>query len=324
MHYYMGVDGGGTKTVCLLSDSNGRIVGRGSAGPSNYHVVGKDKAERALHAVLREAVAQAGLEDPIIKNITLGLAGVDRPDDFAIVNSILDNVGFQFCSRTIDNDAAVALAGATIAQPGVAIISGTGSMVIGINNSGERRRSGGWGPILGDEGGGYDIGRRALIAVMRASDARGSSTMLTSMLLNHFELDRAPSLVHQVYQNMQRHDIADLTRFVIEAAENGDEVAQDILLYAAQELATAAQAVILSLHMQNDKFSIALCGGVFSAPSLLQGRIEQLTKSVAPYSQVVLPHFSPAVGALLLSLKQAELLSEQVLRYIESTKEMSR
>ena len=122
--------------------------------------------------------------------ICLGIAGVDRPNDAAIVRGIMRRIGFN--SRVlIVNDALIALETGAPGQPGVVIISGTGSIAYGRNAAGEAARSGGWGYVLGDEGSGYWIGRAALRAVLRAADHRGPATVLTPMLLD--ALQRAPA-----------------------------------------------------------------------------------------------------------------------------------
>lgn len=304
MHYYMGIDGGGTKTTCLLSEENGTIIGKGVAGPSNYHVIGVEQTQAAIHGCMKEAIAQSGREITNIQGITLGMAGVDRPEDHLVINRILNASDTKFCSITTDNDAVIALAGATVARPGVVIICGTGSISFGINQRGERARAGGWGPILGDEGSGYDIGRRAMAAAARDADGRGPNTILKRMLVEHLHIPSIESLIGRVHeQGMPRHEIASLARLVVGAADKGDPVAQDILSYAGVELASGAIAVIRRLNMELDTFEICLAGGAFRAKGLIGDTINQLVRDVAPQAVVVSPRFEPVVGALLLALK---------------------
>lgn len=304
MHYYMGIDGGGTKTVCLLSEENGIIVGHGVAGPSNYHVVGIEQTQTSIHSCINEAIAQSGRQVSEIQGITIGMAGVDRPEDHRVIDSILNALDVRFCAITRENDAVIALAGATVARPGVVIMSGTGSICFGINQHGERGRAGGWGPILGDEGSGYDIGRQAMIAAVRFADGRGPSTTLKELLLDNLHLPRVESLIGRVYeQGLQRHEIARLARLVIIAADRGDFVAQDILIHAGEELATGAIAVIRKLNMEHDEFRICLTGGVFRAQGLMGEIVSRRLQVVAPQARVAMPRFEPVVGALLLALK---------------------
>ncbi len=306
MRYYLGIDGGGTKTVCLLSDENGRVIGRGMAGPSNYHTVGVAQTTTSIQEGISAALAQSGQEIREITGTVLGMSGVDRPDDHGVIEHILDGMNLTFHSRRVENDAVIALAGATVARPGVVIICGTGSIAFGINQQGERRRAGGWGPILGDEGSGYEIGRQSLVSAMRAADGRGPETILQSMVIRHLQLSAVEQLITRVHeQKMPRHEIADLTRLVMTAAGQGDQVAQDILATAGSELALAANAVIRGLRMQDQEFDIALAGGVVRSPSLVTETIKAITREAAPLSRVIQPRFEPVAGALLLALQSA-------------------
>ena len=304
MRYYIGIDGGGTKTVCLLSIEDGTIIGRGSAGPSNYQVVGIKQTRSAIEACVKEAIAKSGSQIAEIQHITLGMAGVDRPEDHKVVNQILDTLDVRFGTRIIDNDAVIALAGTTLGRPGVVIICGTGSIAFGINQAGKRCRAGGWGHILGDEGSGYDIGRRAMAAALRDADGRGDATTLKQMLMEHLQLPVIEHLLSRVYRdNMPRHAIAGLAPLVLEAASRGDNVSQDILSHAGSELAQGAISVIRRLGMEQDGFEIGLVGGVLGTESRLTSMIKELTQHAAPHSRVITPRFDPVVGALLLALK---------------------
>src|SRR3990170_4420420 len=126
-----------------------------------------------------------GIDAGGTKAICLGIAGVDREDDHTVIRGIMKRIGLK-ARILIVNDALVALEAGTPGQPGIVIISGTGSIAYGRNAAGEAARSGGWGHVLGDEGSGYWIGRAALRAVLRAADRRGPPTVLTRMLLKHF------------------------------------------------------------------------------------------------------------------------------------------
>lgn len=306
MQYCLGLDGGGSKTICLLATSEGRIIGRGAAGPANYQVIGVDRAAQAINGSILQAIAAAGRPIDRLASIAVGLAGVDRPADHAVVQSMLDQLPLSLPLRLIDHDATIALAGATLARPGVVIISGTGSIAFGCNHQGDRRRAGGWGPLLGDEGSGYDIGRRALTAVLRAADGRGPATSLGSALLQQLQLSRPEQLVSKVHgEQLSRQAVAALAPLVLAAAAQGDAVAGGILCQAGEELALAAQAVITGLGLQTEQFEVALAGGVLTAAGPLPQVIAQIIRPIAPLAQVISPRFPPVVGALLLALRQA-------------------
>lgn len=303
--YVLGVDGGGSKTVCVLLDAQCRELARGEGGPSNHYMVGFDSAREALRTAVAAALEAGGTGAGSVTAICLGMSGVDRPDDERIFRQMAREVIAAPRVR-ITNDAVVALVGGVGRPYGVAIISGTGSIAYGINGRGQARRAGGWGHLLGDEGGGYDIGRRALQAALRAHDGRGRPTRLLPGLLGHLNLGRAEDLMTLVYlQGFQGHQIAALAPLVEQAANEGDGVARGILDSAAGELALAACAVIEGLQMQDEEFDVALVGGVFGTGGYLMQEVRRGVRAAAPRSTVILPRHEPAVGAALLALDLA-------------------
>src|SRR5688572_29797558 len=195
MIHVLGIDAGGTKTVCQLADGEGRVLAEARSTGANLQAVGELEVEKVLHEVMEKAIG----DRPVVPAaICLGIAGVDRPDDAAVVRAIMKRIGYK-AKVLVVNDALVALEAGAPGQPGVVIISGTGSISYGRNAEGEAARSGGWGYVLGDEGSGYWIGRAALRAVLREADKRGSRTALTRLLLEHFRVTEAQALIHEVY-----------------------------------------------------------------------------------------------------------------------------
>ena len=157
----LGLDGGGSKTLALLADAEGRVIGRGIAGASNYQNIGETAAWAALDTAIAAAFADAGLEPSAVAAVGLGLAGVDRPEDRALFEGWAAR-RFGGAPVVIANDAELVLAAGTPDGWGIALISGTGSIVFGRSPQGEMARAGGWGHIMGDEGSGYAIGVEAL------------------------------------------------------------------------------------------------------------------------------------------------------------------
>jgi N-acetylglucosamine kinase-like BadF-type ATPase len=300
--YVLGIDAGGTKTVCLLADEEGRVLADGRGGGANLQSAGELEVEKVLHTVM-EAALTGHDERPAA--ICLGIAGVDRPDDAAAVRGIMRRIGLN--ARTlVVNDALVALVAGAGDDPGVVVVAGTGSIAYGRNAAGQAARSGGWGYLLGDEGGGFWIGRAALSAVVRQFDGRGPSTVLTEMILGHMNLGSPTELIHEIYyRDLQRHTIAGLAALVQRATVAGDAVAAEILARAAAELTAAAASVITRLGMRGDAFPTVLAGGIFrGAPSLTRSVGTRLLE-VAPRSQARLLDVEPAVGAVRLALAYA-------------------
>lgn len=301
--YVLGIDAGGTKTVCYLADAEGQIVGEGRGGGANLQAQGELEVEKVLHAVIETAIGDRAI---VPAAVCLGVAGVDRADDARIVRGIMRRLGYR--SHTlIVNDALVALVAGVADAPGVVLIAGTGSIAYGVNAAGEAARAGGWGHVLGDEGSGYWIGRAALAAVVREADGRGPDTRLTPLVLQHFTLAQATGLVHEVYDGgTDRHAVAALGPVVERAREEGDVVAAEILRVASDELARAAASVIRRLQMRGEEFTTVLAGGMFRVIPWLVADVTRQLAEVAPRAIVTRLEVEPAHGAVHLALKELQ------------------
>ena len=173
--HVLGIDAGGTKTVCLLADGAGSVVSSARGPGANLQAQGELEVEKVLHEVMESALAGR----PIVPAaICLGIAGVDRPDDAAIMRGIMRRIGTS--RRRCRQRCAGGAHGRRRRRPRHRGHRGTGSICYGRNEQGQAARGGGWGYILGDEGSGYWIGRRALAAVVRHADGRGPATTLTA------------------------------------------------------------------------------------------------------------------------------------------------
>jgi glucosamine kinase len=306
MPWVLGLDGGGTKTVALIANEKGRVLGRGESGPANYHTAGLGRAAENVQQAVTTAITDAGLVPQALTAAFVALAGVDRPTDRQVMSAVVARLGLS-CPVQLDHDAAAALAGATGAHPGVVVIAGTGSIAFGEDIAGNRARAGGYGPLLGDEGSGYDIGRKALIAVLRNEDGRSPATSLTDRIKQRFMLEHMSDLINLVYGNpapLQRPEIASLAPIVVEAAREGDAIAREILRVAGRELGLMAAAVLQRLQWDsNEPVLVAGSGGVFSAGNILALPMEQVVHSVCPRAQICQPKHTPGYGAVLLALR---------------------
>ncbi len=300
--HVLGIDAGGTKTVCLLADGRGHIVAESRGGGANLQASGELEVEKVLHRVMDDAIGDRDIRPAVI---CLGIAGVDREDDAEAVRGIMRRIGFK--TRTlVVNDALIALVAGAGDRPGIVVVSGTGSIAYGRDARGRAARSGGWGYLLGDEGGGFWIGRAALVAVVRQFDGRGPRTVLTEMVLSAMEINTPPQLIHAVYERgPQRYAIARIAPIVQQAAERGDAVAADIIERAAAELAAAAASVIGRLDMRGEPFPTVLVGGVFRGVPSLVGKMAARIAEVAPRSDVSQLTTEPALGAVTLALAAA-------------------
>jgi N-acetylglucosamine kinase-like BadF-type ATPase len=300
--YVLGIDAGGTKTVCLLADDRGVVLAEARGGGANLQAHGELEVEKVLHHVMDTAL---GNRDIRLSAICLGIAGVDRPQDAEAVRGIMRRIGAK--TRTlVVNDALVALVAGAGENPGVVLIAGTGSIAYGRDASGHAARAGGWGYLLGDEGSGFWIGRRALSAIVRAADGRGPTTQLTDLVMNRLKLVRPSDLIRETYyRDLRRTAIAGLAPLVQQARDNGDAVAAEILKQAAAELTAAAASVVNKLEMRGEVFPTILAGGIFKAVPWLADEVIRLMSEIAPRSQARVLTVEPALGAVRLALAEA-------------------
>jgi N-acetylglucosamine kinase-like BadF-type ATPase len=300
--HVLGIDAGGTKTVCLLADEHGHILSESRRGGANLQAVGELQVEKIIHEVMDEAIGDRSI---VPAAICLGIAGVDRQDDAAVVKAIMKRIGYKTRVLVV-NDALVALEAGAPGQPGVVVISGTGSISYGRNAAGEAARSGGWGYVLGDEGSGYWIGRAALRAVLRESDRRGQKTALSRLLLEHFGVPQAQGLIHEVYHsNLKPAAIGSLAKCVQAAFSQGDQVAIGILRGAADELEASAMSVARRLDLLGTAFTFILAGGIFRAVPWLEQEMARRLPVAAPGTRAQLLEREPATGAVALAIQEA-------------------
>ncbi len=299
----LGIDGGGSKTLALVAAADGRVLGRGEAGPSNYQVIGLEAAQSALEAAVAAALADARCEPRDLVAACVGLAGVDRPADRERL-AAWAAVHLPGVPVTVANDAELVLAAGTPEGWGVALICGTGSIAYGRRADGKMARSGGWGYLLGDEGSGYAIGLAALRAVMRAYDGRGPQTTLTGSVLAEYRLSAASALVARTYEHATAPaEIAALAALVDTAAAAGDQVACDILHDAGRELALAVYAVIRRLALTGAA-PCALAGGVIVKGTALRAAFTEAVHDLGLELAPLTPVPEPAQGAVRLALKK--------------------
>ena len=300
--HVLGIDAGGTKTVCLLADEDGRVLAEARAGGANLQSAGELQVEKVLHQVM-DAVLAA--HDVVPAAICLGIAGVDRPQDADAVRGIMRRIGFK-ARMLVVNDALIALVAGAGDRPGVVLVAGTGSIAYGTRADGRAARAGGWGYLLGDEGGGFWIGRASLAAVVRQFDGRGPATQLTELVLQQLKLANPTELIYEIYErDIYRHNIAALAPLVQRAMDDGDAVAADILNRAGAELGSAAASVIARLDMRGEQFPTVLAGGIFRGLPSLAADVTIRISEVAPRSEVRVLHIEPATGAVRLALRAA-------------------
>lgn len=289
----LGIDAGGTKTVGLLADAQGQVLGKARGPGANLRVHGELEVEKTIYQLVEDLEAS---QPP--SAVCLGIAGAHLDGQNDLVGSMLGRIGLRR-NVTVVHDAHIALVAGAPDGVGVVVAAGTGSISHGVDEKGTRARSGGWGYLLGDEGSAFWLGHAAIRLGIRSADGRDRHTSLFSRVCESLDLQNPAEVVAWFYdQDKSRHRVARLASLVEEAAAEGDGGASDILDHAAHHLSQAAEAVHRQLEFSGD-FPVVLAGGVFKACPSIVARIERrLDLSGA---QVRLLEGEPALGAVTIA-----------------------
>jgi N-acetylglucosamine kinase-like BadF-type ATPase len=261
MAIFLGIDGGGTKTSCLIGDEQS-VLGSGTCAGSNLVRVSESDAGESLAAAIRQACAVANVAPAQITRTCVGMAGAARPQISQVIGRILRELVPG--EIQIVGDMVIALEAAFGTGAGVVVIAGTGSIAYGRNSPGQTARAGGWGPAISDEGSGHWIGRSAVAAVMRARDEdEGGRTPLLERIMKAWSVNSHDQIV--LAANVPpAPNFSELAPVVLSAADAGDTLATAVLTQAGNELAALADIVIRRLFQNEDAtVPVAMSGGVF-------------------------------------------------------------
>ncbi len=299
----IGIDGGATHTNLVLVDHQLNMLARSTAGPANINTVGLDSAIRSLQQGVIDLLGQTvkGLSD--VAGIGFALAGADRAVERGMLLHTLETV-FPEQSIVLDNDAIAALVGGAGRRFGIVVISGTGSITLGVDSEGQRARADGWGYHL-DRGGGYTIAIETLSAIAHAEDQAGPKTALTGRILARLNLKAARDLIPWLYAPGRRVDeIAALAADTIALAAE-DTVANGIILRAADALASGVVAVARQLHFDavESPFPLIMTGSVFNNCALLRDLFTAAVQPLLPAAVIMPPRYDAAVGAAMMALE---------------------
>lgn len=302
VNYYLGVDGGGSKTLAVVTDQTGRIIGRGESGCGN-HQTGVERAELNIRLAVDQAMKQAGRSRADIAFALFGLAGADREADFRILRPMIAGLGFQ--RHGIVCDTVIGLRAGTRQPDGVVVICGTGTNCYGINRLGQELQIGGFGYAFGDFGGGSDLAVEVFRSVIRSWEGREIPTRLSEAALKTLGFQTEEELFHHYLDHKKRipHHLAKL---LFDVAEH-DEIARAILRRQGRELGLTAAAVIRKLGMERDSFDLVMAGSVLTRGDsrYVVPYIEAEISLVAPGCRLAMLTLEPVAGAIYLAIEQA-------------------
>jgi N-acetylglucosamine kinase-like BadF-type ATPase len=302
MKYILGIDGGGTKTECAaVSSTDLTVIYQCTGGPSNFLIIGIEKASENLFSLLENCRTNLNCEYEDFEIVLLGTTGAGRRSDAerleAGFKDYLTTKKISLKNFTVESDARIALEGAFSGLPGSILIAGTGSIMFGKDKPGNIHRVGGFGRFIGDQGSGYMIGRKGLIAVSKDFDGRGEETILTGIINENFGISSHEILITEVYKN--NFDIASFAPYVINAASEGDSAAVKIIEEETDELIEHITA--MKEKIGEDPLHLSFIGGIISNEnyysSLLKKKMVELLLNV----RIQKADHPPAMGAVFLA-----------------------
>lgn len=301
--FALGLDGGGSGTSCTVLDSEENILGQGTAGPSNPLRTGFDAAFRQLATAAAQALSLAQLKPQQVSAVCAGLAGAGSR---SVVRSAIVFLTreFPYALTHVTTDGEVALEAAVGAGEGVALLSGTGSLVLGRNALGETARTGGYGRWIGDEGSAYEMGRRAVGCVARARDLAAPVTLLADMIPAALQSPSWDDLRDRIAKDPDQV-FPQIFPVLVAAAKMEDAAAREILFTAALQLSSMVLAVVRRLGMRESEFPLVKCGGVFGHSSILDGMLDSLLSSGIRGARTSRLEVSPSLGAARLAARLA-------------------
>lgn len=297
MKYYIGIDGGGSKTEAILCDEDGNVLKHTVSVGSNPIGSSVEDALSTVEKLIMYSLKCVDKEN--IEYISIGVPGLKKNKEGL---SILRNFKDRYI---IDGDEMNAFYGALSGEFGVVLLSGTGSFAMGMNKDGKMFTSGGWGPVTGDEGSGYFMGVQALKAVMNEYDNMGDKTVLTEMIKSLMKINDINELKKVLYDgSFKTRDIASLSKLVKYGAEQNDKVCECIIGECAKKLFLLADAVIKKLDMENESCDISLTGGIKNFGTLIIEPLREMIES--RYLNIVYkdPVFSPIGGSIIWCFKE--------------------
>ena len=303
MAIFLGIDGGATKTTCVVGDETS-VLATATTGSCSVIRVGEEKAREALHEAVRKACSLASVTPEQLAGACVGATGTARPQIAEKVTRLMSEV--VRCRVQVVGDMVVALQAAFGQGPGVITIAGSGSIAFGRSEKGETLRAGGWGFQISDEGSGYWVGRTAIGRALRARD-EGEQPMVLAEVMKIWQVNSPEELI-QVANASPPPDFAAVFAIVVSAADAGDVLARTVLSAAGSELAGVAQLVAGRLVPKTGSVPMAMAGSVFRQSALVRQVFYNGVRSEFPQAVMNPTVIEPVRGALELARQGVKTL----------------
>jgi len=298
MPLYLGIDAGGTKTDCAVSNG-AELLGQATGASCKLARVGKERGRENLQTVIRQATETAHVDASKIQHVCIGMAGASLAEAVHWAQQTIREL-IPDSTIYVAGDHVIAHRAAFGTSPGVLVISGTGSIAFGRNQNGETARAGGWGPNVSDEGSAFWVGREAVTEALHAFDF-GKSNGLLATIADCWKV--APEEVIRL-ANSSEPRFPELAGPIVNAAEQGDASARAITDRAGKALAGLASAVINRLWPDGGIVPVALAGGVLQGSPLVRQAFKDAMKSAQPQAAVSFAFVRPVLGALEIAAQR--------------------
>ena len=302
MNYYIGIDGGGTKTMIRAVNEKMETLDTIKIAGSNISSIGYSKTDEILREGIRKILNRNNLTVKNCKGLCIGASGVDREKERIEIETIFRNMGFDLIR--VMNDTAIVLKTVTDRKEGIVVIAGTGSIVLGIKNK-DKIRAGGWGYKLGDEGSAYWIGMQGIKAVLKAYDHVEPCTQLTNVVLDYFNIKKTESFIELFYkQSISKNKISEISVLVDQVARKGDAVALEILEEGGFELSKQVIAVYQRLFKDFDgKIPVILNGSVVLKSNIFRKSLVNHLEKNANNLEIKMINKDSSIGACKFAFK---------------------
>lgn len=302
--FYLGVDGGGTKTSFLLIDAAGNALATTTTGTCHVHQVGFDGFENVLRGGIETVCQMANIT---LSDITFSFLGVPAyGENQAELERMEEHVKQIFPAGNFKcgNDVEAGWAGSLACKPGINLILGTGAIALGVDSEGNCARSSGWGHICGDEGSAHWIAKKGIEIFGKIADGRLDKTPLYEIFKNKLNLGLDFDLIYLILNDFKqdRGKVAGLATLVYEAATQDDPYAIEVFREAAHECFLMVKSVCKGLNLQ-DTVTISYSGSVFNSGELILAPLRDYLFSAGIPFELAPPVLTPVKGSALYALK---------------------
>lgn len=321
MHYFLGIDVGGTKTHALIADETGATIGLGKAGAGNHEGVGYAGLAEAMKLATDVALDRAEISPRQIAGAGFGLGGYDWPSELLPTLEAIGKIGLENAKVEVVNDAMIGLMAGASQGWGIAVVSGTGCNCWGRDRHHHIGHVTGMGGWMAEASGAGELVLEALGKVSRAWSKRGAETALAQGFMDLTGAQNVEALLEGITQETL-HVNASAARMVFAVAAEGDAVAQGVIRWAGDALADLACGVIRQLNFEQERFEVVMVGSLFNGGARLIDPFQGGVLKLAPGATFVRLDAPPVVGGVLLGMEAAGLEQANTLRekLVQSTR----